>query len=65
VAPAIARSFRSHVNVRIIPWLGALKLAEVGRAHVLGMLDGVKGGVTRNRLLTVTWLLFRWAFGRA
>src|SRR6185295_1612243 len=58
--PRSRASFVSHVNVRIIPRLGPLKLAEVGRAHVLGMLDKVKGGVTRNRLLAVTRLLFRW-----
>jgi len=28
------------------------------------MLDRVTGGVTRNRLLTVTRLLFRWAIQR-
>jgi integrase len=62
--PRSRASFLSHVNVRILPRLGPLKLTEVGRAHVLGMLDQVKGGVTRNRLLTVTRLLFRWAVGR-
>jgi len=41
--PRSRASFLLHVNVRILPRLGPLKLAEVGRAHVLECSTGSRG----------------------
>ena len=62
--PRSRETFLSHVRLRIRPRLGPLKLAEVTRAHVLTMLDGIEGAATRNRCLTVTRLFLRWCLKR-
>jgi len=62
--PRTRPTFESHIKLRIRPMLGPLKLAEVQRAHVQGMLDTVEGASTRNRLLTVARLFLRWCVKR-
>ena len=58
--PRSRASFLSHVNIRILPMLGRLKVGEVSRANVLRMLDSLDGSASRNRCLTVTRMFFRW-----
>lgn len=57
-------TFVSHINLRLRPSLGGLKLHEVTRAHVLRMLDTIDGAATRNRCLTVARMFFRWTVAR-
>ena len=57
-------SFLSHVNLRLRPELGRVKLPELARSHILTMLDTIEGEATRNRCLTVTRMLCRWLVWR-
>lgn len=57
-------TFLSHVSLRLRPYLGAVKLPDLSRAHVLAMLDTVRHPATRNRCLTVTRMLCRWLVWR-
>lgn len=56
--------FEAQLRLRLLPRLGQMKLAEVTRAHVRAVLDGVERTHTRNRTFEVARMLFGWAVGR-
>jgi integrase-like protein len=56
--------FEAQLRLRLLPRLEQMKLAEVTRAHVRAVLDGVERKHTRNRTFEVARMLFGWAVGR-
>jgi integrase len=64
LAPATLVGYRNLLTSRVLPALGKMRPAEVGRAHVRALVDAVRReghDVHANRVLAACKSLFTWA----
>lgn len=55
---------KRRIELHVLPHWGARKLADIRRADVRDLIEGIEGDVLPNRVLTVVRTVFRYALSR-